>query len=231
MSGMPDGPLTLETNYEMQITGNQKLKLANQSLAFGAFRDNEKLSVLEITERVNETLGPDEKLSERTIRRAVNELVSKKLLARYARERNAHVFGVTASFAPSSIGSELIPLKDGLASVEDFVRAIADPAGRPLKRKQNLLAEKTQHAIRRLMLAAVFSAGESGHDSNLKQISATLYEAVDELKYVQKFIEAFLSSPIWYSQYRDGVALEIRELQRNNPELFQLAQEYMKSER
>lgn len=207
-------------------------RLTNQGFVFDAFGEGDKLTISEIANRVNEVLPDHEKIHERTIRRTVESMVKLGFMSKFTKSGNATVYGrISTALTANDLSDEVVPLGDNLVTVEKFLRAIADPNARPLKRSQNILAEKSQHVIRRLMVFTILSAGESGHDPNLQQASNSLHAAIAELNYVQKMLKAFVDSPIWYPHYRDKLAAEVREVQRKDPELFQLAQDYMLSER
>jgi hypothetical protein len=43
-----------------------------------------------------------------------------------------------------------------------------------------------------------------------------------------KVMRSFLDSPVWFAQYRDKIAAQIRQLQKDDIELFKLGVDYIK---
>jgi hypothetical protein len=208
----------------------EHIKLTNQSLVFESFGEDEKLTIAELTHRVNTKLPDVKRLSEQTVRRAVNDLVQMGHLKPYGKSYNAQTFG-KLSAATSNGDTPIIPYagsSDGMSTVEEFLRVMTDPDLRPLKLKRNLIGEKQQHAIRRLMVFAILSAAESGHDETLKSANENLNEVLVDLQFAIDTIKSFVDSPIWYPQYRDRIAYAVRRVQEKDAELFQLAQDYVK---
>jgi hypothetical protein len=212
------------------LNRKEHIKLTNQSLVFEVFADDEKLTIREVTHRVNEKLDRTEKLSEQTIRRAITNLCQLGQLKPFGKTQNAQTYGKLSASFTGSPKDELIPFGGNLVGVEEFLRLISDPNSRPLKRNVNLLAERSQHGIRRMMLFAILSAGEPGNDETLKSANTHLNDAIDELEYALDFLRRFVHSPIWFQQYRDKIALAVRELTKNDPELYKLAVDYMRAE-
>lgn len=212
----------------------EKTKLANQSLVFEVFEDDEKLSVAEVLARVNrnppDMQRPSLRLGERTVRRALLALEAKGFLKVYGRQNNAIIYGkLTASFAQASANEELIPYAGGLQSVGDYLRLFADPDAKPLARKVNLLSPKAETDIRKRMTYAVLMAGEPGVSEQIKKTQDDLTLLLQEIEFIHNVLRGFVNSPIWFEQYRDRMAYAIREVQKEDPELFKLAVDYIQS--
>jgi hypothetical protein len=114
--------------------------------------------------------------------------------------------------------------------VGEFVKLMSDPDLRPLKKSINLLSEKSQHGIRRMMLFAILSAGEAGNSEALKNVNTQLHTAIQDLEFALTQLRGFVDSAVWFEDYRDKIGLAVRELTKEDPELFKLAVEYMRSE-
>lgn len=207
----------------------EHIKLANQSLVFEVFGEDEKLTIAEITGRVNERLEGHEKLSDQTVRRAIKDLCTSGLLKPFGKSHNAQTYGkLSASFsAPED--EKLIPFAGEMVSVQEFMQVMTDPDLRPLTLKVPLIGDKRQHAIRRMMLYPIIMAHTSGIGDNLKSVSAQLYDVIDELEFTLNSLRNFVNSPIWYEQYRDRMARSLRFVMEKDPELFQLAVNYVRN--
>ena len=86
-----------------------------------------------------------------------------------------------------------------------------------------------QHNVRRQLAYVVMSSIDAGFSQQVRDVNTTLHKLVEDLAYVHSVLEGFLNSPVWYPQYRDQMAVAVREMQKNDPELFQLALDYIKS--
>lgn len=214
-----------------QMNSKEKLKLTNQSLVYEAMGDDQKLTIREILYQVNSRRDETDQLSEQTIRRAVTDLCKLGQLKPFGKAANgAQTYGKLSAHFTGDPKDKLIPFGGNLVGVEDFIKLIADPETRPLKKNSNVLAEKSQHNIRRMMLFAILSAGEAGQNEALNTVHAQLHNAVQELTYARDIINHYVNSSIWFPAYRDKLALSVRNVIKNDPELYQLAQDYMKSE-
>lgn len=219
----------LET-VKQNLLPKERVKLTNQSLVFEVFGDDEKLTIREIAYRVNENLPREGKISEQTIRRAVTDLTNIGQLKAFGKVENAQTYGKLSASFTGKADDQLIPFGGNLISVEEFLKLLSDPELRPLKKQTNLLAEKSQHGIRRMMLFAILSAGEAGNDDALKKVNEQLHNAIGELQFALTAIEGFVNSAVWFPIYRDKIALAVREVVKNDPELYKLAMEYMRAE-
>lgn len=212
------------------LNEKKKVKLSNQSLVFEIFGDDEKLTVVEISERVNEKLkteDPNERLSASTIRRAIDSLVQSNFLRTYGRQNNATLYGkLSAAF--SEPDQKLINFGGELLSVEDFLRLTSDPSAKPLQLKFPVVSEQREHDIRRRLAFVIMSAGNLGYNDRLKHVEKELSNLQREFEYIANLLQGFLDGPVWYQQYRDRIGQSVRKVQEKDPDLFQLATEYMK---
>ena len=218
------------------VNKKTRLKLSNQSLVWEIFGDNEKLTIVEILDRVNDKLKaqtePDEKfvrMADSTLRRAIAELVDKGQLKPFGRQGNAALYG-KPSAGIGDADQQLIPFAGELKSVQEFLQIMTDPEGRPLTRKTSIIGEKTQQRIRRQLAFVVMSSGEPGHFQTVKELNVSLHDLSKDLAYIQNVIQSFLDSPVWYEQYRDQIAYALRKMQERDPEFYQLVIDYIRSE-
>lgn len=209
----------------------EHIKLANQSLVYEAFADNEKLTISELTWRINETRERHERISDQTIRRAIADLVRSGHIKPYGKQNNAQTYGrLSASISADAEKEKVIPFGGDLVSIEDFVRLLCEPDSSPLSLKVPLLGEEAQHSIRRTMVHVILTSGEVGTDDALKKSNRRLHNVIAELEYVLNTLQTFVNSPIWYPQYRERIAFALRRMQEKDAELFQLAEDYVRSQ-
>lgn len=209
------------------LTSKERTKLSNQSLVFEAFGEAEKLTIAELTSRVNERLPSHEKLSDQTIRRAVKDLTKSGHIKPYGRNNNAQTYGKLSAAMTADEGEKLIPFGGELVSVRDFVQMMADPEGQPFTLKAPLLDHAITVMLRKVLLHTVMTSDSPGFDDELKAHQRRLQKAIDGLEFAADALRGFLQSPVWYPQYRDRIAYALRRLQQEEPELFQLTKDYL----
>jgi DNA-binding Lrp family transcriptional regulator len=202
--------------------------LSNQSVVYEAFGENEKLTITELSDRLNENSTPETKVSDRTIRRSIDSLVKSGFLKPYGKQNNAMLYGkLSASFAETD--EKLINFGGQLLTVEEFLREIVEPSNSPLqKTKLQIVSKEMEHEIRRRLAWAIATAGEPGMQEPLKKVSNELHKIMGEVAFVHDLLQSFLDSPVWYEQYRDKIAYGLRRLQENDPDLYQLTAEYVR---
>lgn len=212
----------------MQTQSPIQISLSNQSRVYKVFGENEKLTIAEVVLRVNGEPEPSEKLSERTIRRAIDGLVKSGFLKTYGKQNNATLYGLlSASYTDSQ--QRLINFNGELLGVGEFLKTITDPQGKPLQKgKTAVIDKKADHVIRKLLTFAIMSAGEPGYNTQLKEVAIQLRNALAQLEFASGVLKNFLDSPVWYEQYRDQIGRSLREVQEKDPDLFQLANDFMK---
>ncbi|MFG2268086.1 hypothetical protein [Streptomyces sp. NPDC048720] len=222
-----------EIQIARRLNSNERARIHNESLVFETFGDEEKLTIREVAERINQRaadLGDvTKRVSERTVRRAIDGLVQTGLIKPFAKTNNAQTYGkLSASFTGED--EKLVPHAGQLVSVENFVRTMTDPEIRPFTLKTSLMAERKQHAIRRMMVWAILSSVDAGYNDGLKSANEQLNNVIAELQFILQELSNFVDSPVWYDQYRERIARAVRKLQENDPGLFELATNYTRSE-
>jgi hypothetical protein len=168
-------------------------------------------------------------MSERTVRRSLNVLITRGLVKPYGQDGNARVFGkVSLNFNGNPSEAELLNVGGNLVTVETFLRMFADPESTPLQKRVPTLSEDVEHKIRRIMLYVVLTSNDAGMGDSLKKQNTNLHRVIEELDYLRDLLVNFVNSPVWFEHYRDSVALALRKTRETNPELVQLAVEYAK---
>lgn len=202
--------------------------LANRSRVFEAFGEGEKLTINEVVERLNEEATPENKLSARTVRRSIENLVETGFLKLYGKQNNAMVYGkLSASFV--DVDEKIIPFGGQLVSIEDFLKMVVDPDSSPLqKSKVRVISNEVEHHIRRRLAFVIMSAGNPGMRDRLHKVQRELDNVLNELNYAAGILQGFINTPVWYEQYRDKIAPGLRKVQETDPDLFQLSAEYVK---
>lgn len=218
------------------MTAKKKVKLSNQSLVFEVFTDDDKLTVVEILERVNEKLKRESqhndeeftRMSDSTVRRALDSLVKTNFLRTYGRSNNAMLYGkISAAYADAE--QKLITFSGELITIEDFLTQVISPEERPLQLKTPILSKSREHDIRRRLAFVIMSAGELGLNEKLEEVRQELETLHTEMAYVSNVLRGFLDSPVFYQQHRDRIGNNVREVQKKNPDLIQLAFDYIQN--
>lgn len=206
-----------------------QIALRNRSLVLGVFGEGEKLTIREASERVNESLPRDERLSGRTIRRCVDDLIKSAFLQQSGRENSAILYSRLSSIFTDS-DEKLVNFGGNLVTVKSFIQAMVGEDEAPLQRspERRVLSMDIEHQIRRRLAFVLLSAGEPGMNDQLEKTRRALYKFLDEIKFIAAILENFVDSPVWFEQYRDKIAAMMRELQKEDPELFQKTIEYVK---
>jgi DNA-binding Lrp family transcriptional regulator len=210
------------------LKSKDHVKLSNQSLTLEAIAENEKLTISEITARVNEKLDGPNKLSEQTVRRGVKALCESGLLKPFGRVNNAQTFGKLSAAMTADEGEKLIPFGGELITIADFIKLMADPEQKPFTLKVPLLSDEIQLALRKMLVWTVLTSESPGYNEELKKQVRRLQNTIDGLEFAADALRGFVNSPVWYSQYRDRIGYAIRRLQEKDPELYQLAEDFVK---
>jgi hypothetical protein len=208
-----------------------QISLSNQSAVYEKFHDHEKLTITEVTERLNDNAEPSDKLSDRTIRRAIEQLTKNGHLKTYGKRNNATLYGrLSASYTEPD--QKLINFGGDLMTVGEFLHRIVDVGETPLQtKKYPVTSKRAEHDIRRRLAFVVWSAGNVGMNAQLQVIMKDLHTFLKEYEHVVNLLKNFLDSPLWYEQYRDKIGLAVREMQEKEPELFELTTQYIASEK
>lgn len=200
-----------------------ELGVQNRSIVYEVFKDGVKMTVNEVYEAVRESQKAknERPLNERTIRRAIEGLLKGGFLVTVGRRNNAILYGKQGT-AITDTDRQLISVGGKLVTVEEFLRTFADPELDPFKLKVSTLSHDATQNIRRRLLFTIISAGEPGYDQQLKLTSKDLHAYLAEVEHVANILKSFLDSPVWYQQYRDRIAYEVRRTAKEDPELYQL---------
>lgn len=185
-----------------------------------------KLSIPDATEAYASQFS---RLAERTIRRAVISLYDKGFLIESGKFGKAMTY-VARDISAASDDKPMLSFAGSLMDVETFVSLFVSENSEPFKRNMNIMSQKHSHLLRRMVAFAVLSAGNSGAEEQLKNVNKTLRATLGELEHIKQIINGILDSPIWYEQYRDKIAYQLRRIEQKNPELIQLAQDFVSSQ-
>lgn len=218
------------------VTPSQ-ISISNQSLVFESFAEDEKLTVVEVADRVNERLKSEEKLpvSEQTVRRAITGLQKNGFLREYGKRENAVLYGkLSASWVDSKGDEKLINLAGISVSVGEFLELVVDEEANPypfvvkVKPENWAISNVFHRKLRKRLAWVVMSASDAGYSEHLKTQLSFLRNHITELQHVVQVMESFTNSLVWHAQYRDRIAGELRKLQEKRPELLKLANDYIK---
>lgn len=209
------------------------MALANQQIVYERFSETEKLTIPELTQRVwdyaKEQDNQNLKLSDRTIRRSLETLVENGFLKTFGKRQQAVLYGkVSSSFIGSTDPQKMIPFSGELVTVEDFLHHVVEPDSDPLSLKVPMLKSEIQNHIRRRLAFVVLSSGETGLNDEVAKTKKELETFTREIEFLYKLLTAFVNSPVWYTQYRDGIGYEMRKVQQKDPDLFQLTIDFVK---
>lgn len=204
----------------------ETVKLTNEGRVFKAMQATARpMTIAQLNTHV-----PD--IVEKTIRRAIASLVSKGFVVEAGRESGSTLFAlVDDSYASGKSGERLIPQGDGVVTVETFLRSMSSTKTNPFgsSLKIETLSTEMTHFLRTRMLYAVVTATDPGFEEQLNKIHDNLQKIEGEMEKVLNFIRKFNLSPIWHPQYRDRFAYELRKVQEEDPELYRLVMDYVKS--
>lgn len=201
-----------------------RARMTNDSRVYEVMRKSHRpMTVSEISREL-----PD--IVEKTVRRAIESLRKNGFVVDAGRDNNSKLYMV-AGMSGGNAGDKLVPFGNEVMTVEAFIKLIASPDSNPFgsRLKTEPLSEKLQQILRQRMLFAVMSAGEGGFNSQLETVQEALTKVVEEMERLTEMVRVFTNSPVWYDHYRDPIALEVRELQKKDPELWKLAWDFVKS--
>lgn len=206
----------------LKKTPRSQLGVENQSKVFAVFDEDTKLTVKDVHDRVNakaREIQASDQLTERTVRRAIDALVSNGFLIPHGKIDNAVLYAKrSTSMTDEETG--LIPFAGDLITVESFLSIMSNLESDPFKVKLSTLSVDAVLTLRRQMLFAIISSGEPGHTDQLKKVAKNLQILANELKHAHDIVKGLLDSPIWYDQYRDPIGYQVRQVQKRDPELY-----------
>lgn len=207
--------------------------LQNEQRVFNVLREKQiKLSIAEIASKL------DGEITERTVRRCISALVEKGMVKKYGRTTSGVQYALAdksmyeseTSFSDEEL--KLIAFAGTMQTVTEFLEMMVAPDQNPLALKNVAPVVRTSVAtgIRRAMAGVVLTASSAGQDEFLKATRVSLQAVEDELRFLLKVVSEFNNSAVWYDQYRDTIAYQLRLMHKNNPELFQLAMDFVRSQ-
>lgn len=207
------------------------MALSNQSLVYDILKDGSKLTVTEVHLAVSviQKAKGQHPMNERTIRRCLQTLTDEGHLKEFGRTpTNATLYGrvdvgIEASHTLVNFGGNLV-------NVKTFAQLMTDPDGHPftLNPKAQIISTEMEAKLRSILLYVAISAGSSGQEEKLKTTIDALGKLLNEAEHLVSVLKNFIDSPIWYEHYRDAIAVGVRDLQKEDPELFQLAIDVIK---
>lgn len=216
-----------ETDLRRLKGPRSEVKTANKSRVYRTLSDAKKpMAIDDLSRAIPE-------MNEQTVRRAVKELTRDAFIKPSGkRPGGAQLYTVIAQGAYADDASEkCITYANDLLPVGDFLAIMAAP----LETNNPFAVDSPPYAIRstyiqrmrKLMAATVMTAGEAGMRTSIDEFEAELEKIHRELKWAASILEGFLTSPIWYDEFRDRVAYNLRRMQQENPELHQLTHDFI----
>lgn len=178
-----------------------------------------------------------EGISNRTVRRSLDALVKTGCVRQLGRQNNAILFEcvspeMSVRHMKEPTADKPIPIGNGsdYVSVADFIAAMVDPESQPFRgdSEVNVISAKVSAQIQRMMTFVIMSSGEAGYDDQMATVRGNLIKIRNSLAFIVSCLDAFEKSGVWYTQVRGRMAFSVRELQREMPDLFALARDFMK---
>lgn len=203
----------------------RKVGMRNDSRVYDVIRSYSRpITIREIRAEIPQVV-------EKTIRRAVSTLVAKGFIAEAGRDNVGAKLYIPAGSATHNASERRIPLGGDLLKTKDFVNLMASMEADPFssRLKLELLTDEARRFLRQRMLFVMISAGEAGLNNQLEKAQENMVKVLEEMERLTSMVRGFLNGAVWYEQYRDAIALDMRELQKENPGLYQLAMDYVKS--
>jgi ribosomal protein L20A (L18A) len=175
-------------------------------------------------------------ITERTVRRCVDDLVKQGYARKYGRRGNATLYGLADKSMYSEAEGfeeiEIIPFGGELLTVQAFLEMMVSLEENPFNDNPeiNLLRSPVTNGIRRAMAGTILTTNSTGQEAYLQKAAGLLLSIEQELRYVLKLLDSFNASGVWFDQYRDRIAFQVRRAQQMNPDLIQLAIDFVRSE-
>lgn len=206
----------------------EQVKLENQSNVYNAMRTlGRPATIAEVSKHVGGIV-------ERTVRRAILDLVNSGYVIEAGKAENSALYAVRGQMPMGAAAKAVVPFGSGkLMPVGDFIDVMASPDGNPMHKggkdgtKKPVMSDAMASAIRQRMTFVILTSGEPGFANAVHTYHNGLIAIQQELEYLLGIVKAFNDSAVWYDHYRDQLAVGVREMQKNNPELFQLAMDYI----
>lgn len=221
---MPISGVSEMTDARRSSMPREQVKMTNQSNVFNVMKViGAPATIADISRHVGG-------ITERTVRRAIDGLVKSGHVIEAGKNEGAALYALREQMPLSKTESRMVPFGSGsLLSVEDFLDLMTSIETNPLRKatKRPLLSDEMSNAIRQRMAFVIMTAGEPGFANAVNTYRNGLITIQQELMHVLTMVKAFVESPVWYDHYRDQLATSVRDMQKDNPELFQLAKDYI----
>jgi predicted DNA-binding transcriptional regulator len=210
-----------------RLTGMQ-----NEQLVFNVLKSSGvKMNIAEIAKEVSG-------ITERTVRRCIADLIEKGMVRKYGRTTSGVQYALAdksmyeseMSFSEEEL--KLISFAGTMVTVTQFLEMMVSPDQNPLASKEitPVLRRDIANGIRRAMAGVVMTAATAGQESYLANTRVNMQKFEDELSFILRLVREFNTSAVWFDQYRDRMAYQLRLMQKNNPELWQLGLDFVRSE-
>ena len=204
------------------------VRMHNESLVYNTLKSfNAPSSVSEISNAIPA-------ITEKTVRRALVALRGNGFVVETGKNNGgAYTYQCADAMPTYDTGlNKRIPLGGIFVTVKDFVEVMANPNIDPFAAslKTELLTEAITLWLRRRFLFVIMTAGEIGFNDQKNSVREQLVKVRDEMTRLTKLVDAFTDSAVWHDHYRDGIAFDMRQLQKDDPALFQLAMDFMKAD-
>jgi hypothetical protein len=202
------------------------VKLNNDSRVYNVIRNyNVPVTVADVHKELTD-------VTEKTIRRAIKSLSATGFVIEAGKRDGAFLYQASSS-KPNwdDENGKRIPMGNSFVSVNDFIEAMVNPKVNPFSAnlKQEVFTEGISQYLRTRMLLVVMTSGEAGFANQVEIVRNSLLKVQGEVERLLAILQKFTESAVWYEQYRDGIAYDIRRVQETNPELYELAWAFVKS--
>lgn len=184
------------------------------------------LSITSITKQMTH-------VTERTVRRSVDRLIGEGFLTVAGKDGKTILYAAkSAMFVPDmDTAQKLLPFNGATLSVSDFLELLVNPESDPfaMDLKLQVLDVEFVEWLRKRFIYAVITAGDSGYNAQLMRQRESLMKLRAEIQRLADNLDKFVNSPVWYDHYRDRIAFNRREVEQSNPDLVQMARDYLQN--
>ena len=170
-------------------------------------------------------------VAERTVRRSVQRLQRTGHVVPTGKDGATILYGVKDAQFANTTEQRMIPFAGQQYSIEDFLALMVNPSVDPFKPRIKLEMWDADfiHWLRRRMAIPIITAGDNGFDQQLMQTQEGFIKVKAEVERMLVILDGFINSPVWYEHFRDRLAFERREVEKENPELIKLTMDYIQN--
>lgn len=208
------------------VTGNRPSKTENDAIVFKIVSQSPiPLSVTSIQKHMPHIV-------ERSIRRCIDRLVMEGFLIVAGKDGKTKLYTArNAMFVPEEQSDSLVPFNGTMMSVGDFIELMVDPEFDPFKPDVKLEVYDPDFIVwlRKRFLYPVITAGDSGYNEQLMRQRENLMKIRTEIERMLKNLDGFINSGMWYDHYRDRIAFQRRQVEKENADLIALAQGWLQN--